>query len=158
MSDWAKRLADQVKTQQARQASDEGKFLEIQRLKKEFGPSLWGAVVAEVKSGCAEMNREVGSNVAVIEETGSNELSVRNENRTPRRLHSHFDADRAQIAWEVSPLQNGGSARGHYEVGIDPKDGRAKLYPLGPGGVNLFAPPSSFSEIVDHMLSALFSN
>ena len=158
MNDWAKQLADEVKKHQDQETRNDAKFLEIQRLKKEFGPTLWEGLVAEVKSNCNAMNQQVGSDVAVIEPGPASELRIRNTNTSQRRLTSYFDPDKAHVTWEVSPLQNGGSARGYYEVAIDPKDGVAKLYELGPGGVRLFAPPSSFSEIAQHMLTALFRN
>ena len=159
MNDWTKEPADKVKKQQDQKVANDAKFLEIQRLKKEFGPTLWKGLVAEVKNSCNVMNQQIGNiAAAVTAPTPDNELKVRNENTPARQLSAHFDVDKAQIAWEVSPLQSGGTAGGHYEVGIDPKDGAAKLYPLGPGGVNLFAPSADFSEIAQHMLTTLFRN
>jgi len=155
MNDWAKRLADEVKKQQDQAASDNAKFLENQRLKKEFGPVLWRGVVAEVKNGCTAMNRELRSNVAVVVDTSENELNVRNEKIPERRLTSSFDVDKALVAWDVRPLRSGGSAQGHYEVAVD-KDGKAQLYQQGPHGESLLVEPSSFAEIAERMLAFLF--
>jgi hypothetical protein len=155
MNDWAKRLADEVKQQQGQAASDNAKVLETQRLKKEFGPILWRGIVAELKHGCAAINRELRSDVAVVVNTSENELKVRNENILERRLTCSFDVDKGLVDWDIRPLRSGGSARGHYEVAID-KDGKAQLYQQGPHGESLFGEPSSSSEIAERMLAFLF--
>jgi hypothetical protein len=158
MNDWAKKLGDEVKKQQDQKTANDATFLETQRLKKEFGPTLWEGLVAEVENSCGTINQQTGKTVVVISPTPDDELKVRNENIPARQLTAHFDTDKAQLVWEVAPLLSGGSARGHYEVAVDSMDGKVKLYPLGPGGVSTFAPPSSFSEIAQHMLTALMRN
>lgn len=155
MRDWVKGLADQVKKQDAQQATNDAKFLETQRLKKEFGPTLWRDLATEVRDGCAELNQEIGSEVAVVRDTPESELSISNRNIPQRRLTAHFDSDKALLTWEVTPLKNGGSARGNYEVTID-GNGKAHLHHLGPHGEKSFEEPSSPSEIAEHVLGVLF--
>ena len=112
MNDWTKEPADKVKKQQDQKVANDAKFLEIQRLKKEFGPTLWKGLVAEVKNSCNVMNQQIGNiAAAVTAPTPDNELKVRNENTPARQLSAHFDVDKAQIAWEVSPLQGGNGRR-----------------------------------------------
>ena len=152
---WQKDIAAKVKRQQEKQKSDSAKFIETQRIKKEFGPTLWQAVLDEAESSCVTINRQVGNDVVAEDSSPPNSMVFRNTNHPGRQLSAKFDPEKALLLWKVEGLPSGATAGGQYEVAVDNRDGKAKFYAQGPRGEPLFAPDSSASDIVKQMMSVL---
>lgn len=111
MSDLAKKIAARLKsTHEARAIQDE-KFVEQQRLKRANGNGVWLAVRNAVIAECRDINREMGQQIAVCEETASGELNVGTIiNEAVRKLHVEFCKEGLQVHW------NCGNRHGHWHL------------------------------------------
>jgi hypothetical protein len=111
MSDLAKKIAARLKsTHEARAIQDE-KFVEQQRLKRANGNGVWLEVRNAIITECRDINREMGQQIAVCEETASGELNVGIIiNEAPRKLHVEFSKEGLQMHW------NCGDRHGHWHL------------------------------------------
>ncbi len=158
MNDWLRQTAECLRKQRDEKASDDAVFLETQRLTREFGPELWNQVASEIKTNCDGLNREIGDNVARVNDTPNGGLSV--QAKTPKglkELHATFDANKCLLRWRAESKEGKYScSTGQYEVSVG-KDNRAALYSMNEKGESLFTSPSSAKGIAEEMLTALFS-
>jgi len=144
MSDLAKKIAARLKsTHEARAIQDET-FVEQQRLKRANGNSVWLDVRNAIIAECRDINREMGQQIAVCEETASGELNVGVIiNEAPRKLHVEFSKEGLQTN------RNCGNRHGHWHLAT-----------TGSGQVTFVRgqeqAPISPKEIADDLINIIF--
>jgi hypothetical protein len=144
MNDWSSRTANRLGKQYADKSTIDATFLEEQRLKREFGPSLWREVVEEIKVNCEEPNKDMGAKVATLDFL-SNEINALGTTAYgTNKLIARFNPGQSIIDWETK------DSSGQFEVAIGP-DGRPSFHQKT--GVGLVPVSKSVAE---HMLNALF--
>lgn len=149
MSDWSNKLVERIKNQQQNKATEDAAFLERQRLKGTFGPSLWNEVIAETKKYCDEINAEAGDNIAVIQTTPQRWITVRGKTtRGVKEVTADFNPEQSILFWRS------GSKSKQYEVCIG-SNAKAAFYPLGDNGEPLITAPVAAQKIAQEMLDAL---
>ncbi len=151
MSEWSHKLSEHIKLQMAEKSNQNSVFLEHQRLKKAFGPSLWHNLIKEVKNHCDDLNRDMGRDVAIVESESSSWLNVRDAAfHDSNGLRVTFNQEQCRLQWRTDV----DSKPKEYEVSIG-DGGRAAFYRLNETG-DLGATPSSPQNIAKEMLNNLF--
>ncbi len=150
MSDWSKKTAEYLKQKNVSEAQNQEKFVEMQRLKRDQGPSVWESVADAIKNSCDDLNRETGTSVVKFSRLRSDQLEVDTDTQQgTKALCCSYASNLFSLTWTVT-----GGKKGSYEVGID-RNGKACFYARSAKGESLIGPSSSPEQIAETTLDAL---
>ena len=127
MSDFAKRIAGEIKQADALRQEDRDKrdvenaaFVQREILKKRLAPDLWSSFRDKISRKCEEVNKELGKDHYRVHDELPDKLRVIKLSPIAN-LHMEFFADGSRIHFEA------GSCVGDYLVQIDSDTGQAIL-------------------------------
>jgi hypothetical protein len=107
MNDWAKNWAGKIKKRHDDRTLHNAKFVEEQKLKKEFGPPLWATICEEVKTRCEALNNEMNEQILTYQFTRQGEISViGNLDGKRKELRAAFNQQTSTINWESAGHRN----------------------------------------------------
>ena len=120
--DWAKRTADQIRAKHADVKAENEAALEHSRLRKEQGVRLWSDVRDHIRTKCADINREYGSEVFIFMVVQTQTLDVRykapsGKTHTLSASFTPSSADNA-IEWRTSGHRMSEPRKGKCELAV----------------------------------------
>src|SRR5438067_3393532 len=100
MDDWAKKWAGKLRKREEDSRITDAKFVEQQKLKKEFGPPLWAELCEQVNAKCEALNKELHNQVLMFELTRQGEMIVITSLHSKRKeLRVAFNQETGTLSW-----------------------------------------------------------
>ena len=150
MSDWSKKMAEYLRQQKTEKDREDAKFLEIQRLKKEHGRTIWNRVSETIKDNCGDLNRDMEASIVEITDQTYGHVDIQaGISPNHRKLHCTFSPEQSLLSWSISD-----GKKGSYQLGVS-REGQVDFYLTNEKGESLALSPSSPVEIAETILDAL---
>lgn len=108
MSDWSEEMAARIREKSNSQRACNETADEDERLKKEFGPKMWAAIMSDVRAESQALNAELERELVVIESSSDTELVVRTQREDGRqgpRVRVQFDPELGRVAWSSKSFE-----------------------------------------------------
>src|SRR5271170_4365234 len=134
MTDWSAKMADRLRKRGERQAVQDMKFVEIQRMKREGGPRLWDAVKSDLRAEGRALNIELGRELITEGKGTSDEfIVVANLDSEIREARILFSVETGKLAYTTGQGRND-----IFELSVG-QDGKMSFYsgmvPYGTGSI-----------------------
>jgi len=116
MDKWAQGFSEKLKARLKEKQLTDAKFIEVQGIKKNKGPSLWEAVKVAIDKKCAALNAEMGEEIVIAEHPNSKSTVIRATlGIGSYSANIQFDPDRDSLYWQAEH----GTPNGRYDLVVN---------------------------------------